>query len=93
MKKFRIGQVVVSCDKEVTRKEATEYITFLQNATKKPLKNVDIKLDGEYVNLHYTASAVIPFQRIRRITGYLTGTVDTWNKAKRAELDDRVKHS
>ena len=32
------------------------------------------------------------FERIRRITGYLTGTVDRWNDAKRAELNDRVKH-
>lgn len=30
--------------------------------------------------------------RIRRITGYLTGSVDKWNNAKRAELKDRVKH-
>lgn len=32
------------------------------------------------------------FERIRRITGYLTGTVDGWNNAKRAEEKDRVKH-
>ncbi|HHX54705.1 MAG TPA: anaerobic ribonucleoside triphosphate reductase [Clostridiales bacterium] len=32
------------------------------------------------------------FERIRRITGYLVGTVDNWNDAKRAELGDRVKH-
>ena len=32
------------------------------------------------------------FERIRRITGYLTGTLDGWNSAKRAEEKDRVKH-
>ena len=32
------------------------------------------------------------FERIRRITGYLTGTLDGWNNAKRAEEKDRVKH-
>lgn len=32
------------------------------------------------------------FERIRRITGYLTGTVAGWNNAKRAEEKDRVKH-
>lgn len=32
------------------------------------------------------------FERIRRITGYLTGTIDGWNNAKRAEEKDRVKH-
>ena len=35
----------------------------------------------------------IPFQRIRRITGYLVGTLDRFNNAKRAEEKDRVKHS
>ncbi len=33
-----------------------------------------------------------PFERIRRITGYLVGTLDRWNDAKRAEERDRVKH-
>ena len=34
----------------------------------------------------------IKFERIRRITGYLVGTVDRFNNAKRAEVRDRVKH-
>ncbi|MEG0918439.1 MAG: anaerobic ribonucleoside triphosphate reductase [Anaerovoracaceae bacterium] len=33
------------------------------------------------------------FERIRRITGYLVGTVDRFNNAKTAEVNDRVKHS
>lgn len=33
------------------------------------------------------------FERIRRITGYLVGTMDRWNNAKKAEEHDRVKHS
>jgi len=33
------------------------------------------------------------FERIRRITGYLVGTVDRFNDAKRAEVEDRVKHT
>ncbi|MBP0960557.1 MAG: anaerobic ribonucleoside triphosphate reductase [Oscillospiraceae bacterium] len=33
------------------------------------------------------------FERIRRITGYLVGTVDRFNNAKQAEVRDRVKHS
>lgn len=35
----------------------------------------------------------VPFERIRRITGYLVGTTDRWNDAKKAELRDRVKHT
>ena len=34
----------------------------------------------------------IHFDRIRRITGYLVGTVDRFNNAKKAEVHDRVKH-
>ena len=34
----------------------------------------------------------VKFQRIRRITGYLVGTLDKWNDAKKAEERDRVKH-
>lgn len=34
----------------------------------------------------------VRFERIRRITGYLVGTLDKWNDAKKAEEKDRVKH-
>ena len=34
----------------------------------------------------------VKFERIRRITGYLVGTLDKWNEAKKAEEKDRVKH-
>lgn len=34
----------------------------------------------------------LKFERIRRVTGYLVGTVDRFNDAKRAEEKDRVKH-
>lgn len=35
----------------------------------------------------------VPFERIRRITGYLVGSIDRFNNAKRAEEQDRVKHA
>ncbi len=35
----------------------------------------------------------VGFERIRRITGYLVGTVERFNNGKRAEEHDRVKHS
>ena len=34
----------------------------------------------------------VEFERIRRITGYLVGTIDRFNNGKRAECLDRVKH-
>ena len=35
----------------------------------------------------------VGFERIRRITGYLVGTLDRFNDAKRAEVNERVKHT
>lgn len=56
-----------------------------------------------FTELHVTKTAsgawaveyeAIPpkFERIRRITGYLVGTMDRWNNAKRSEESERVKH-
>ena len=53
---------------------------------------IDIRVDGEYVELSYDFGNQ-PFHRIRRITGYLVGTLDRFNNGKRAEEKDRVKHS
>jgi len=53
---------------------------------------IEIQVDGEYVDLAYHF-APQPFERIRRITGYLVGTLDRFNDAKRAEEADRVKHT
>ena len=47
--------------------------------------------DDGYVDAEYVLQP-IPFERIRRITGYLVGTVDRFNDAKRSEVNDRVKH-
>lgn len=46
----------------------------------------------EHINEEMIGSGV-KFQRIRRITGYLVGTLDRFNDAKAAEVKDRVKHS
>ena len=43
----------------------------------------EVKMTGEGVG----------FERIRRITGYLVGTVDRFNNGKKAEEKDRVKHT
>lgn len=55
------------------------------------IESIDLTLDGEYVDITYNF-APIRFQRIRRITGYLVGTLDRFNNAKRCEERDRVKH-
>ena len=58
----------------------------------KHLRAIDLELDGGYINAKYHFSDE-PFQRIRRITGYLVGTLDRFNNAKRAEEKARVKHT
>ena len=48
-----------------------------------------------YTRLHTVNGIVgegVKFERIRRVTGYLVGTLDRFNNAKRAEVRDRVKH-
>lgn len=57
------------------------------------LKKVEAYYDGEYINAHFHYGEGRPFERIRRITGYLVGTLDRFNDAKRAEERDRVKHA
>ena len=46
--------------------------------------------DGK-VDLNYELRGP-KFERIRRITGYLTGDINSWNNSKRSEEHDRVKH-
>lgn len=57
----------------------------------KVLTAIDLEVDGEYINAAYHFRTQ-PFERIRRITGYLVGTLDRFNDAKRSEEADRVKH-
>ena len=87
----------MACDIRVTGGELPqeEIDAYLARAKEKygrePLA-MDILVDGEFVELSYDFGAT-PFQRIRRITGYLVGTLDRFNNGKRAEERDRVKHS
>ena len=77
---------------EMSAKEKSLYVEHIEKEN--PGRKIDwlkIQIDGEYVNLEYQLVPV-KFDRIRRITGYLVGSMDRWNAAKRAEERDRVKH-
>lgn len=79
---------------EMPEEEKAAYVEYVQgrHASWLPtLKQVAFTPDGDEVEIKYIFHEV-PFERIRRITGYLVGTVDRWNDAKKAELNDRVKH-
>ena len=76
----------------ITRAELEKYVEYVRARTSEPLRKLIVVgyLDGT-VDLDYTLQGP-KFERIRRITGYLTGTLDSWNNSKRAEERDRVKH-
>ncbi len=77
----------------LTQAEIDAYVEQIKQANPdKYIKSFDFTVNGEDVDVKYDYE-VVPFERIRRITGYLVGTVDRFNNAKRAEVEDRVKHS
>ena len=77
---------------DMTESEQQEYVKYIKHKNPdKVIETLEIKLDGDYVDLCYEYET-IPFERIRRITGYLVGTLDRFNNAKRVEVGDRVKH-
>ena len=74
-------------------KEAEVYVDQAVKKYGNRLKEVTVQPDpddNDYVAMNYKLAQ--PFERIRRITGYLVGTLDRWGNAKRAEERDRVKH-
>ena len=77
---------------EFAEAEIKNYINYIkQNNPGRILTELTLKAVGEDVELSYLF-APVEFERIRRITGYLVGTTERWNNAKRAEEADRVKH-
>lgn len=79
-------------DAHVTEEEIRAYLD--RGALQHPnsaVTGLALLVDGEDVGIRYEL-APVPFDRIRRITGYLVGTMDRWNDAKTAEESDRVKH-
>ncbi len=78
---------------DLPQDEINAYIDYGKNKySDRVISGMTVRTDGEFVDLKYEFSDV-PFERIRRITGYLVGTLDRFNNGKRAEEHDRVKHS
>lgn len=77
-----------------TLEEGKNYVDYVRARVEDPASLAEIKVipteDGK-VDVKYTLRGE-KFERIRRITGYLVGTTDRWNDAKRAEESERVKH-
>ena len=77
---------------EMSQQEINDYLYQLHK--KHPdriIKEITFTISGDYVNIRYIYDTV-KFERIRRITGYLVGTLDRFNDAKRTEESERIKH-
>ncbi len=78
---------------QISQDEINAYIDYgKKKYSDREIAGMTVKIDGDYVDLEYDF-ADVPFDRIRRITGYLVGTLDRFNNGKRAEERDRVKHT
>lgn len=86
-----INGIEVTVTGEISDDELSIYITQLQGKQKRKIVKADVLVDGDYIDVNYQTEHM-PFERIRRITGYLVGTTERWGDAKQAELKDRVKH-
>ena len=77
----------------ISKDEVIAYIALITNEHGgiKPRSLTISTNDAGQAILDYELQ-VVPFERIRRITGYLVGGMNRWNDAKRAEEHDRVKH-
>ena len=95
-----VSQYAKVSEKEV--KEALAEFDQYENMHVSCLVETGMKLIGkkagdaamkEYFDEHSEWFEEGKFERLRRITGYLVGTLDRWNDAKKAELKDRVVHT
>ena len=77
---------------QLPQEEINAYIARARSKFGREPLAIDILVDGDEVELTYDFGPQ-PFRRIRRITGYLVGTLDRFNDAKRAEEAARVRHS
>ena len=91
----RKGCIHMACTVSVSngalpQQEINAYIDRAREKFGEEPKALHITVDGEEVELRYDYQR--PFQRIRRITGYLVGTMDRFNNAKRVEEQERLRH-
>lgn len=95
-RKFIVDEIEVSSNiaEELSSEEVTKYVNYVKEKNPgKKILSICLNFDEERenVDLSYQVKSV-GFERIRRITGYLTGSLDRWNDAKKEEEHDRTKH-
>ena len=76
----------------MSQAEIDEYVRRIRKKHPDRIINeLTLTINGNYIDIQYNYDTV-PFERIRRITGYLVGTLDRFNDAKKAEESQRIKH-
>jgi hypothetical protein len=88
----RLNGVKVWSNQQLDDSEIQAYIDRWKDKGDTPLDTLYLYVDGDYVEIRARFEHV-PFERMRRITGYLVGSLDRFNDAKLAEVNERVKHS
>ena len=90
-------KVIIDGDVNITEKFKNDIIAEEVHYWQSQDKEVgEVRISKDKDNDAKVVIASLPKQkikRVRRITGYLVGTMDNWNDAKTAEERDRVKHS
>ena len=88
-----IDDVEVMADADFSETELKHYVAVAKSKfPNDTITQLEVRLEDDgRVALNYTKQGQ-KFERIRRITGYLTGDLTSWNNAKRSEESDRVKH-
>lgn len=92
MRKATIDGITITTDFDAELKELENYVEYVTLHVNDNVTDIDVTAcaDG-LVDVKWFARHQ-KFERIRRITGYLVGTIDRWNDSKQAEEHDRVKH-
>ena len=102
MKEFTVNHIMVVFKNFDKEDQITD--TMAQAAVDYAEEHKDLKIavinkiiitktaDNTIFDVEYKDEDQPKISRIRRITGYLTGSIDRWNNAKRCELKDRINH-
>ena len=98
MRTFKVNKIDVNfLNDEGTQQMAEEFVAYAEKHKKfdiARIESIDITIDKETnqadIDVKYSEEQP-DFERVRRITGYLS-TLSRFNNAKRAEVADRVKH-
>lgn len=92
MRKATIDGITVTTDFDAELSELEAYVKYVTLRVNENVTDIHVTTcDDGLVDVKWSAHNQ-KFERIRRITGYLVGTIDRWNDAKQAEERERVKH-